>query len=101
MAQYDAPAFHRNQAPIWAVLAPHLQGHTGHVLEVGSGTGQHINAFARRAPDIVWWPSDCDARYLASIAAWRQQAGLANVREPLRIDLSDPHWSTAHQTPLP
>ena len=43
----DAAAFHRNHAPIWAVLQPFLAGQTGDVLEAGSGTGQHVVHFAR------------------------------------------------------
>jgi SAM-dependent methyltransferase len=90
----DAPAFHRNHKPIWSVLAPFLQGRTGDVLELGSGTGQHIVEFARLAPHLVWWPSDTDNTYLESIAAWRRHVDLANVRPPLRIDLLDPEWSS-------
>jgi SAM-dependent methyltransferase len=88
----DAPAFHRNRAAIWSVLAPFLHGGTGDVLEVGSGTGQHVVAFAGETPDIVWWPSDIDPIHLESIAAWRLHAGLDNVRPPLRIDVSDASW---------
>lgn len=88
----DAAAFHRNHAPIWAVLQPFLEGKSGEVLEAGSGTGQHVAHFAGRSPDIVWWPSDFNAKHLASIAAWRAHAGLANIRAPMRIDLSDPEW---------
>jgi len=88
----DAPAFHRNCAPIWSVLEPFLTGKSGDVLEVGSGTGQHVVAFARRAPRIGWWPSDCLDSHLASIAAWRDHAGLDNVRPPWRIDVADPEW---------
>jgi tRNA G46 methylase TrmB len=53
----DAPAFHRNHGPIWSVISPFLNGNAGDVLELGSGTGQHAVEFARRAPQIVWWPS--------------------------------------------
>jgi SAM-dependent methyltransferase len=88
----DAPAFHRNHAPIWAVLQKFLAGKSGDVVEAGSGTGQHVVDFARQAPDIVWWPSDFNAQHLRSIAAWRAHAGLPNIRSPLRIDLSDPAW---------
>src|SRR5205085_8980968 len=38
----DAAAFHRNHAPIWAVLQKFLVGRTGDVVEAGSGTAQHI-----------------------------------------------------------
>ena len=88
----DAPAFHRNHAAIWAVLQPYLSGKSGDVVEAGSGTGQHVVDFARHTPDITWWPSDLNESHLKSIEAWRAHAGLANVRPPLRIDLSDPAW---------
>jgi SAM-dependent methyltransferase len=83
----DAPAFHRNHAPIWAVISPFLDGRSGHVLEVGSGTGQHAVAFARQVPNLVWWPSDINDKHLRSIDAWRAHAGPVNLRPPLRIDL--------------
>ncbi len=91
----DAAAFHRNHQPIWAVLKDFLAGRTGDVLEAGSGTGQHVVYFARQTPDITWWPSDLHAAHLRSIAAWRAQAGLANIEPPQRIDLSEPAWSPA------
>jgi SAM-dependent methyltransferase len=88
----DAPAFHRNREPIWAVLEKFLKDKSGDVLEAGSGTGQHVVAFAQRAPQITWWPSDFNDAHLDSIAAWRAHARPGNVRAPLRIDLSDPAW---------
>ncbi|VIO67555.1 DUF938 domain-containing protein [Bradyrhizobium ivorense] len=91
----DAAAFHRNHAPIWAVLKNFLAGQSGDVLEAGSGTGQHVVSFAGHAPDIVWWPSDLNDAHLRSIEAWRVHAGLGNIRPPQRIDLSDPAWSVA------
>jgi SAM-dependent methyltransferase len=91
----DAAAFHRNHQPIWAVLEKFLAGKSGDVLEAGSGTGQHVVHFARHSPDITWWPSDLNEAHLKSIAAWRRHAGLANVRPPRRIDLSDPAWYDA------
>lgn len=93
----DAAAFHRNHAPIWAVLQKFLVGKSGDVLEAGSGTGQHVVHFARHAPDITWWPSDFNDAHLKSIAAWRAQAGLSNIRPEMRIDLSDPAWCSQMQ----
>ena len=93
----DAAAFHRNHAPIWAVLQPFLAGKSGDVLEAGSGTGQHVVHFARHTPELTWWPSDINENHLASIAAWRAQAGLPNIRPPMSIDLSDPAWNPAMQ----
>jgi hypothetical protein len=90
----DAPAFHRNHQPIWAVLEKFIDGRSGDLLEAGSGSGQHVVNFARQTPEITWWPSDFNDAHLKSIAAWRAHAQLPNVRAPLRIDLSDPAWCT-------
>jgi SAM-dependent methyltransferase len=90
----DAAAFHRNHAPIWAVLQNFLAGKSGDVLEAGSGTGQHVVHFATHTPDITWWPSDLNERHLKSIEAWRAHTALPNIRPPLRVDLSDPAWCT-------
>ena len=89
----EGPAFHRNHDAIWSAIAGFLSEQTGDVLELGSGTGQHAAAFARQAPNLTWWPSDIYPSHLASIEAWRQHAGLANLRAPQRIDLADPEWT--------
>lgn len=88
----ESAAFQRNHQPIWRVLAPLLLGKSGDVLEAGSGTGQHVVAFARQSPGITWWPSDFNEQHLMSIAAWRAWAQLGNIRPPMKIDLSDPAW---------
>ena len=74
----DAPAFHRNHQAIRAVLQQFLAGKTGDVVEVGSGTGQHVVDFARHLPEITWWPSDLNPQHLKSIEAWRAHAQLSN-----------------------
>jgi hypothetical protein len=90
----DAAAFHRNHEAIRAVLQQFLTGRSGDAVEAGSGTGQHVVDFARHFPDITWWPSDLNEQHLKSIEAWRVYSQLANIRPPLRIDLSDPAWSS-------
>jgi hypothetical protein len=94
----DAPAFHRNHEAIWAVLARFLLDKSGDVVEVGSGTGQHVMHFAAQTPAITWWPSDLNEAHLRSIEAWRKHTQLANVRAPLRIDLADPAWCVELQS---
>lgn len=89
----DAPTFHRNHEPIWSALAGFLENQTGDVLELGSGTGQHAVAFARRSPGLAWWPSDIYPSHLNSIAAWQRYEPLANLRPPQRIDLRDANWN--------
>jgi hypothetical protein len=91
----DAAAFHRNHQPIWQVLEAFLRGKSGDIVEAGSGTGQHVVDFAGRSPRIVWWPSDLNDQHLKSIRAWRAHAQLPNIREPMRIDLTDPDWCPA------
>jgi len=88
----DAAAFHRNHAAIAPVLESFLQGRTGDVLEVGSGTGQHAVAFAGKLPSIVWWPTDLNDNHLRSIDAWRAHALLGNVKAPVRLDASAAEW---------
>lgn len=88
----DAPAFHRNHEAIWSVIGPWLLAQKGNVLEAGSGTGQHVVAFARKSPHITWWPSDYLDAHVGSIEAWRAHSGLENIRPARRIDLSAPDW---------
>ena len=97
----DAPSFHRNHEPIWSVLGPRLADQSGDVLELGSGTGQHVIEFARRAPAIRWQPSDLAAEHLCSIEGWRKTSGLANVRVPVAIDLSVLHWPSLVEVVAP
>ncbi len=54
----NAPAALRNQDAIKDVLCDIIKDKKGHVLEIGSGTGQHAIHFARHLPEITWWPSD-------------------------------------------
>lgn len=64
----------------------------GKVLEVASGTGEHAVFFARRIPHLIWQPSDPDPAALESIAAWADEAGLANLLRPLHLDATDAPW---------
>lgn len=89
MTARHAPATARNRDPILAVLREILPSR-GTVLEVASGTGEHVAAFAAALPALVWQPSDPDADSRASIDAWC--AGLANVRPALALDAAKPDW---------
>jgi len=88
----DAPAYHRNVEPIWDAIGGFLADRTGDLLEIGSGTGQHAATYAARTK-LRWWPSDVYGSHLASIAAWRAQAGLRNLQPPQYLDLTDPDWT--------
>ena len=86
-----APAAGRNREPIAAVLTEELPS-TGVVLEVASGTGEHAVHFARTFAHLVWQPSDPDPAARASIAAWREESGLPNLRPPLALDAMAADW---------
>ena len=86
-----APATLRNREAIVAVLADELPP-SGRVLEIASGSGEHVVHFAARFPDLAWQPSDPDHVALASIAAWIAEEGLDNVRPPLLLDASAAEW---------
>jgi hypothetical protein len=86
----DAAAYHRNLSPILAVLQRVLRDRSGHVLEIGSGTGQHVVGFAKALPTLTWWPTDPNPNHLKSIEAWRRHSGMANVAPPFALDVVDP-----------
>ena len=90
-ARRSAPAALRNREPIASVLSEWLPGR-GLVLEIASGTGEHAVFFADRFPKLEWQPSDVHPDALRSIWAWREEAGLANIREPIALDASLPDW---------
>eukprot|EP01034_Spumella_vulgaris_P001282 gene1282-1694_t len=87
-----APATLRNRDAIAAVLGEWLPA-TGTVLEVASGSGEHIVHFAATFPALNWQPSDPDPAGLVSIAAWSAEAELANIAPPLALDASAGDWS--------
>ena len=89
--QRSAPAALRNREPIADVLEDWLP-RSGLVLEIASGTGEHVVHFAGRFPGLEWQPSDVHPDALASIAAWRSEAALPNVLPPVVIDASSAGW---------
>ena len=90
-ARRSAPAAMRNREPIAEVLAKWLP-RSGLVLEIASGSGEHAVHFAERFPMLDWQPSDIHPGALASIAAWRDEAHLPNLRPPLTIDAASSDW---------
>jgi hypothetical protein len=86
-----APATLRNRDAIAAVLRNELPD-AGLVLEVASGSGEHVVHFAVTFPALDWQPSDPDPAALASIAALRGDANLPNLRTPLLIDAAGADW---------
>ena len=86
MEKPHSPACERNREPILEVLSEYFVDRR-HVLEIGSGTGQHAAHFAVALPQLTWQSSD-RAENLAGICAWLDDAGLPNTPPPLELDVA-------------
>ena len=89
-----APATVRNRDIILDVLRDVLPT-TGVILEIASGSGEHVVHFARNFPSLVFQPSDPEPDALRSISAWTKATNVANVRAPLVLDASQSIWPIA------
>lgn len=86
------PATQRNRDAILDVLRGVLPP-AGLVLEIASGSGEHIAHFAQALPNLTFQPTDPDADALRSIAAWAAEHRLDNIRPPVMLDASSRQWS--------
>lgn len=91
----SAPAALRNREPILDVLRTILPAR-GTVLEIASGSGEHVLHFARHLPALMFQPSDPGAPERRSIAAWIADSGLANIQAPIALDAAAPPWPIDH-----
>jgi SAM-dependent methyltransferase len=86
MTKSHSPACDRNRDPILAVLRDYFSD-SQHVLEIGSGTGQHAAYFASQLPQLTWQASDREEN-LPGIRAWLDEAALPNTPPPLPLDVN-------------
>ncbi|MGB5723383.1 MAG: DUF938 domain-containing protein [Parasphingorhabdus sp.] len=89
--QRHAPATLRNRDAIVKVLRGILPDR-GTILEIASGTGEHVVYFGQAFPGLTFQPSDPDPACLQSIAAWSKREGMANVLPPLQLDAQAALW---------
>ncbi|WP_298920564.1 DUF938 domain-containing protein [uncultured Roseobacter sp.] len=94
-AKLHAPAAARNADALVGLLAK-FAPNTGAALEIASGTGQHVAAFAAALPELVWQPTEVDPARLASINAYAADAGVTNVRPALALDATQTGWHRRH-----
>lgn len=88
----SAPSALRNVDAILGVCRNHLPKH-GRVLEIASGTGQHILRLGNEFPHLEWQPSDIDAERRASVQSWQKSEGSDNVLAPIELDATAPGWA--------
>lgn len=89
-----APATQRNRDPILNVLRKVLPP-TGTVLEIASGSGEHVIHFARNLPDLTFQPTDPTVDSLRSVASWVASSNVPNILPPLRLATTDQPWPIA------
>ncbi|MCY0147531.1 class I SAM-dependent methyltransferase [Hoeflea sp. G2-23] len=87
----SSPSALRNRGPISDLLR-HVLPKTGTVLEIASGSGEHVIHFASLLPKLIWQPSDPSPEARASIQEWVTSEATTNVLFPLDIDASSPTW---------
>lgn len=88
------PAAARNIGPISDLLADAIDGReVRRALEIASGTGQHVLHHARRHPGITWQPTDVNARHVASIDSYADDAPAGTILPALLMDATRPGWS--------
>lgn len=88
-AKLVAPAATRN-APVLCDLLVRVAPRSGRALELASGTGQHVVAFARQLPHLHWQPTEIDPARRASIDAYT--ADVPNVSAALPLDATAQEW---------
>lgn len=76
----------RNKDPILKALTPYVKTNT-FVLEIASGTGQHVTHFAKQLTDCKFQPTECDASLINSIKTYVQSYKLTNIDEPKYLDV--------------
>jgi len=80
----------RNKGPILEILRREFADCT-HVLEIGSGTGQHAVHFATAMPGLVWQPSEV-AEAMPALRKRIFNEGPSNLRAPVVIDVAQSPW---------
>ena len=90
-------ACENNKRPILTILTQVFSS-TKHVLEIGSGTGQHAVFFGQQLPYLTWQTSDLPINH-QGINLWLDEAAQTNVQKPIVIDLNKP-W-LVHNNNLP
>jgi cyclopropane fatty-acyl-phospholipid synthase-like methyltransferase len=79
-------ACERNREPILDVLRQRFADRR-HILEIGSGSGQHAVHFAAALPHLVWQTSELEPN-LAGVRLWLEESKLPNLPPPIALDVT-------------
>ncbi|NJN46106.1 MAG: DUF938 domain-containing protein [Candidatus Competibacteraceae bacterium] len=90
-SRWHSPAAEQNKGPILEVLKKRFP-RTGTVLEIASGTGQHVVHFAQAMPQLIWQPSEPESEWREAIRYRITAANLQNVNPPLALDVLEHPW---------
>ena len=90
MNKPSAPSCEQNQQVILDQLKK-LFTQAGDVLEIGSGTGQHVVYFAENLPHLNWQPSDLEAEHVG-MKMWFDEVNHNRIYAPLILDVDMPEW---------
>lgn len=97
------PSADRNCQPILDCLIKVLDRnqHGQKLLEISSGTGQHVSFFAAAFPNISFYPSEYETSMFTSIRAFTESQ--KNVLPPMTVDIRQPYgrwnWQVANLLP--
>lgn len=83
-------ACENNKQPILQVLKDVFSG-SKHVLEIGSGTGQHAAYFAPNLPHVIWQTSDLLVNH-GGIQLWLNEVNAHNLNAPIAFKLGEDDW---------
>jgi cyclopropane fatty-acyl-phospholipid synthase-like methyltransferase len=79
-----SPSCERNQQVILDVLKRQIRNSDRHLLEIGSGTGQHAVFMAPQLPNLQWHTSDMLENH-QGIKSWLQETNVENIHSPVEF----------------
>lgn len=81
----------RNKEPILGIVQKYFdKTKTGNVLEIASGTGQHVTHIAPHFPNLTFQPSEHDKNMIPQIKLYINDCQTKNIKKPLVIDITKP-----------
>ncbi len=87
-----APSAERNVEAICQAVKS-IAPKAGEVLEIASGTGQHIVTLAAAMPYLQWCPTEIDPIRRASIKAYIKETACNNIAPPIELNATQTGWS--------